>query len=58
MPRNPRVPQNLLDEPLEAIRATASLYEESAARAVATRQAARQAVLYLQNGLLGCRLSG
>ncbi|OLP92915.1 Copia protein [Symbiodinium microadriaticum] len=47
--RNPRVPHNLLDEPLEVVPATASLYEESVARAVAIRQAARQAVIQLQD---------
>ena len=47
--RNPRVPQNLLDEPLEVIPATAALYEQSVARAVAVRQAARRAVLELQD---------
>ena len=47
--RNPRVPQNLLDEPLEVVPATTPLYEESVARAVAVRQSARQAVVQLQD---------
>ena len=47
--RNPRVPQNLLDEPLEVVPATTPLYEESVARAVAIRQSARQAVIQLQD---------
>ena len=47
--RNPRVPQDLLNEPLDLIPATASLYEESIARTVAVRQAARKAVLELQD---------
>ena len=47
--RNPKIPENLLDEPLEVIPATASLLEESYARRVAIRQAARRAVLELQD---------
>ena len=47
--RNPRIPQDLLNEPLDLIPATASLYEESIARAVSVRQAARQAVIELQD---------
>ena len=47
--RNPRVPSALLDEPLQVIPATASLYEESLARQVAVRQAARTAVIQLQD---------
>ena len=47
--RNPRIPTNLLDEPLQVIPATASLYEESLARQVAIRQAARKAVIELQD---------
>ena len=47
--RNPHVPENLLDEPLEVVPATASLYEETLARQVATRQAARRAVIELQD---------
>ncbi|OLP84633.1 Copia protein, partial [Symbiodinium microadriaticum] len=47
--RNPRVPSNLLDEPLDVVPATASLYEASVARSVAVRQAARQAVVSLQD---------
>ncbi|CAE7029162.1 RE2 [Symbiodinium sp. CCMP2592] len=45
--RNPRVPSNLLDEPLDVIPATASLHEDAVARSVAIRQAARQAALRL-----------
>lgn len=47
--KNPRVPENLLDEPLEVVPATLPLYEEANARHVATRQAARRAVLELQD---------
>ena len=47
--RNPRVPSNLLDEPLDVIPATASLHEEAVARRVAIRQTARQAVVALQD---------
>ena len=47
--KNPRVPHNLLDEPLHVLPATAPLYEESIARAVAIRQSARQAVIALQD---------
>ena len=47
--RNPRVPSNLLDEPLDVIPATASLHEDAVARSVAIRQAARQAVVALQD---------
>ena len=47
--RNPRVPSDLLDEPLQVIPATASLYEESLARQVLVRQAARKAVIELQD---------
>ena len=47
--RNPRVPSNLLDEPLNVLPATAPLYEESIARSVAIRQAARKAVIELQD---------
>ena len=47
--RNPRVPHNLLDEPLHVLPATAPLCEDSIARAVAIRQAARQAVIELQD---------
>ena len=36
--RNPRIPENLLDEPLEIVPATSSLYEEAVARQVAIRQ--------------------
>ena len=58
--RNPRVPTDLLDEPLQVIPATASLHEESLARRVAVRQAARKAVIELQDDIrpfdLGCKL--
>ena len=47
--RNPRVPANLLDEPLDIVPATASLYEEAIARQVSIRQAARHAVVALQD---------
>ena len=47
--RNPRVPANLLDEPLSVVPATASLYEDAVARQVAVRQSARQAVIALQD---------
>ena len=47
--RHPRVPSNLLDEPLSVVPATASLYEESLQRSIATRQAARKAVIELQD---------
>ena len=46
---NPRIPENLLDEPLEVIPATASLYQDAIARQVKIRQAARRAVLDLQD---------
>ena len=41
--------QSLLDEPLQVVPATASLYEESLARRIAVRQAARKAVIELQD---------
>ena len=47
--RNPRIPQDLLNEPLDLVPATASLYEDGVARTVAVRQAARKAVLELQD---------
>ena len=47
--RNPKIAQDLLNEPLELIPATAPLYEESIARAVSIRQAARKAVIELQD---------
>ena len=47
--RNPRIPENMLDEPLEVVPATASLYQEALAKQIATRQAARRAVLELQD---------
>ena len=47
--RNPRIAENLLDEPLEVVPATASLFEEEVARTVKIRQAARRAVLELQD---------
>eukprot|EP00435_Cladocopium_sp_Y103_P018812 s3028_g4.t1 len=47
--RNPRVPSELLDEPLQIVPATASLHDNAAARAQAIRQTARKAVLDLQD---------
>ena len=47
--RNPKIPEHLLDEPVDIIPATASLYEEEVARRVAVRHAARKAVLELQD---------
>ena len=47
--RNPKVPHNLLDEPLEVVPATSSLYEATIAKQVALRQAARKAVVELQD---------
>ena len=47
--RNPRIPTNLLDEPLSVVPATAALCEDSIARSVTVRQAARRAVLELQD---------
>ena len=47
--RNPRIPHALMDEPLEVVPATASLYEEQVAKAVFIRQAARKAVLEMQD---------
>ncbi|CAK9116539.1 unnamed protein product, partial [Durusdinium trenchii] len=47
--KNPRVPENLLDEPLEIVPATSALYDEAVAKQVAIRQTARKAVLDLQD---------
>ena len=47
--RNPRIPHALMDEPLSVVSATASLYEDHVARAVAVRQAARKAVPEMQD---------
>ena len=47
--KNPRIPENLLDEPLEVVPATASLYQEAIAKQVAIRQSARRAVVDLQD---------
>ena len=47
--RNPKIPENLMDEPLEVVPATAPLYEEEVARRVAVRHAARRAVIELQD---------
>ena len=47
--RNPKVPENLLDEPCEIIPATAPLYEAEVARKVAVRQSARRAVVEMQD---------
>ena len=49
--RNPKVPENLMDEPIEVVPATASLYEAECSRRVGVRQAARRAVLELQNDI-------
>ena len=46
---NPRIPENLLDEPLEVIPATSALYQATVAKHVTTRQSARRAVLELQD---------
>ena len=47
--RNPKIPENLLDEPCEIIPATAPLYEAEVARKVAVRQSARKAVMEMQD---------
>ena len=47
--KNPRVPSDLLDEPLHVVSATASLHDSAAERAQAIRQSARKAVLELQD---------
>ena len=47
--RNPRVPSDLLDEPLHVVSATASLHDSAAERAQAIRNTARKAVLDLQD---------
>ena len=47
--RNPHLPTNLLDEPLDIVPATASLHEEAIQRSIAVRQAARTAVIELQD---------
>ena len=47
--RNPKIPEHLMDEPLEVVPATAPLYGEEVARHVAVRHAARRAVLELQD---------
>ena len=47
--RNPHVPSNLLDEPLNVVPATAALYEESVQRSIAIRQSARKALIELQD---------
>ena len=46
---NPRIPENLLDEPQEVVPGTAPLYQEAVAKQVALRQTARKAVLELQD---------
>ena len=46
---NPRIPENLLDEPLEVVPATSALYQAAVAKHVAVRQSARRAVLELQD---------
>ena len=47
--RNPRIPENLLDEPLEVVPATSALYQDAVAKQVSVRQSARRAVLELQD---------
>ena len=47
--RNPRVPSDLLDEPLSVVPATAGLSDEQAAKAQAIRTTARQAVIEMQD---------
>lgn len=47
--RNPHIPQDLLNEPLQVIPATASLTEASIARAQAIRTAARTALVQMQD---------
>lgn len=47
--KNPRIPENLLDEPLDIVPATASLYQDALAKQVAIRQSARRAVVDLQD---------
>lgn len=47
--KNPRIPENLLDEPLDVVPATASLYQDALAKQVAIRQSARRAVVDLQD---------
>ena len=47
--QNPRVPENLLDEPVEVVPATASLYSARIARQVAIRQSARKSLIELQD---------
>ena len=47
--RNPQVPSNLLDEPLNIVPATAALYEESLQRSIEIRQSARKALIELQD---------
>ena len=47
--QNPRIPTDLLDEPLSVVPATASLSDEQAARAQAIRTSARQAVIEMQD---------
>ena len=47
--QNPRVPSDLLDEPLSVIPATASLSDEQMAKAQAIRSSARRAVIEMQD---------
>lgn len=47
--RNPRIPSDLLDEPLSIVPATASLSDEQFARAQNIRSAARHAVIEMQD---------
>ena len=47
--RNPHIPQDLLNEPLQVVPATASLTDESIARAQALRTSARSALIQMQD---------
>ena len=47
--RNPRIPENLLDEPLAVVPATTSLYNQQIARQIEIRQTARRSLIELQD---------
>ena len=47
--KNPELPGGRLNEPTNAVSCTASLHDQTLARRYATRAAARQAVLALQD---------
>ena len=49
--QNPRIPSDLLDEPLHVVPATASLDETSLAQAQAIRLSARRAVIEMQDSM-------